>query len=60
MVFASAPSLDVDTETKLIKDMQDAFMIHCDGVNFTLEIPQVFHELFEGGNRYEIAASQAV
>jgi hypothetical protein len=35
-------------------------MIHCDGVNLTLEIPDVFHELFEGGKRYEITASHAV
>ena len=60
MIFASSPSLEVDLETNLISDIQEVFMVHCDGIHFTIDVPHVFHELFEGGKGYEIAASQAV
>ena len=57
IIFANTPSLEVDTDSNLISDIQEVFMMHCDGINFTLEIPNVFHELFESGKRYEITAS---
>ena len=60
MIFAYPPSLEVNTETDLMSDIQEVFMKYCDGINFTLEIPQVFHELFEGGKKYEITASHAI
>ena len=57
MIFANAPSLEADTDTDLISDIQEVFMTHCEGIDFTLEIPHVFHELLECGKRYEIMAS---